>query len=302
MKKTTDIFEDFENASDDIIDELAQSCTPLTSEEEKRIFSDIERKYKQHRNTATDTDSVYGVDIYRKTAWYTRFSSVAAVILVISGVIGGAVLLGTFNRSGLENSYFSVIESSSVNVAETHIEYEQILRAPFSYFPKNAVESGEMEVTIRSAELFDSFEAAEMPLESAIPFRLMEREETAIDEKTGVTTEGWKILKLHVVVENINAVTAFPNMGLRYTNDKYEFSASFTTSLKYASDQYPLVDLQPIYFSLKGKCKSNSMKYLCLPGSVTEYDIAYLVKTDDEIYFNKVKNKYVLLEAEGETK
>ena len=121
MKKITDIFEDFENASDGIIDELAQSCTPLTSEEEKRIFSDIERKYKQHRNADTDTDSVYGVDIYRKTAWYTRFSSVAAVILVISGVIGGAVLLGTFNRSGLENSYFSVIESSSVNVAETHI-------------------------------------------------------------------------------------------------------------------------------------------------------------------------------------
>lgn len=108
MKKT-DIFRDFENAPDDVVDGIARACVPLTDKEERRIIAAMERKIK--REHFDYEDYVSGVERYVKPPVYKRFLTSAAAAVLVFGVVYGSYSLA---KGGLPAGNDSDISSGKV--------------------------------------------------------------------------------------------------------------------------------------------------------------------------------------------
>lgn len=285
---TKDIFDTFDNAPDDIVESIDKICAPLSESEEKRIYSIMEKKYNSRRSPDNFEYSVSGVDMYRRPPLYKRALAATASLLLISGVAYSFYTLGRMNNIPTQhaaNETNTTTISTQAPVAES-----TTVRLPFTYTPQWAIDSGELNITIQKAEIFDSIEDAGIDPNEINTYSLY-------DYETKTSQSEWKILKLHIFAENKNAVTSFKNMGERYPNDEYEFEVPANTVLKYKSlYSEAFRDYQMMWFSLKGECKSNSYKFLCMPKTTREYDIAYYVKSKDDVYIMTANdNNYKLI-------
>ncbi|MBE6864281.1 MAG: hypothetical protein E7495_06925 [Ruminococcus flavefaciens] len=280
---TKDFFDEFDNAPDDIVENIDKICAPLSECEEKRIYSIMEKKYNSRKIPDSFEYSVSGVDMYKRPPLYRRVLTAAASLLLISGVAYSFYTLGRMNNIPTQhaaNETNTTIISTQAPVTES-----TTVRLPFTYTPPWAIESGELSITIQKAEIFDSIEDAGIDPNEINTYSLY-------DYETKTSQSEWKILKLHIFAENKNAVTSFKNMGERYPNDEYEFEVGANTVLKYKSlYSEAFRDYQMMWFSLKGECKSNSYKFLCMPETTREYDIAYYVKSKDDVYIMTANGK-----------
>lgn len=95
-----DIFELFEQADDDLLSALSQSCEPLDSDADKRIFARIQEKCRVSFAAPDEgyEDVVEGVDIYMKKPWKKVLAIAATLVLLVGGAAVGAALLNTVNR------------------------------------------------------------------------------------------------------------------------------------------------------------------------------------------------------------
>ncbi|MBR5164170.1 MAG: hypothetical protein IKW87_01235 [Ruminococcus sp.] len=95
-----DIFELFEQADDELLSALSQSCEPLDSDADKRIFARIQEKCRVSFAAPDEgyEDVVEGVDIYMKKPWKKVLAIAATLVLLVGGAAGGAALINTVNR------------------------------------------------------------------------------------------------------------------------------------------------------------------------------------------------------------
>ena len=61
---TKDFFDEFDNAPDDIVENIDKICAPLSESEEKRIYSIMEKKYNSRKIPDNFEYSVSGVDMH----------------------------------------------------------------------------------------------------------------------------------------------------------------------------------------------------------------------------------------------
>lgn len=290
---TTDFFDKFDNAPDDIVENIDKICVPLSESEEKRIYSIMEKKYNSRKIPDSFEYSVSGVDMYKRPPLYRRVLTAAASLLLISGVAYSFYTIGRMKSIPTQQAS-DEINTTAVST-QTPVTESATVRLPFTYTPQWAIENGEFNITIQKAEIFDSIEDAGIDPNEVITG-------SAYDDETNTLHSEWKILKLHISAENKNAVTSFKNLGERYQNDEYEFNAAVNTSLRYKSlysEEFRYY--QMMWFSLRGECKSHSYNFLCMPETIREYDIAYYVKSKDDVYImisNNEYNKYYRLEIE----
>lgn len=305
MKKKTDIFEDFERASDDITAGLSQCCEPLAPAEEKRIFALMESKYQSRKAADSAADQVEGVEIYRRPAWY-RGLSAAAVLVVISGIIGGTVFLGSLNKARIGTDTPSAAEGYPVETSATHtdpdeekIEYNIRPELGEKFVPYTIVESGAY-LTVESAEIFHNLNDAGINADDTNYYKLLTENGEPIEEFNRITEElapvydkdsgeilnGFSIVKIHFTFENENAVSKVnefvPLPEERYDDDVFSVGA---LQLCDADDSnmntpYNYYIYLPFYFSLEGTVNYTSIKrnslFRCPPGEKVGFDMAYL--------------------------
>ena len=95
-----DVFELFEQADDELLSALSQSCEPLDSDADKRIFARIQEKCRVSFAAPDEgyEDVVEGVDVIVNKPWKKVLTIAATLVVLIGGVAGGAALLNTVNR------------------------------------------------------------------------------------------------------------------------------------------------------------------------------------------------------------
>lgn len=89
------IFDNFENSPDDIIEKIEKMCAPLSESEEKRIYSIMEKKCNTRKNSSDflAADEVKGVDVYMRPKWYKPVKTAAACLVLVGGIGIGAVFI-----------------------------------------------------------------------------------------------------------------------------------------------------------------------------------------------------------------
>ena len=106
MKKI-DLFDTFENAEDELMEDFTDMSPNINDEQFERLLAVSERNYKMKKkeierarkdnNINYDEESVSGVDRVKRPVWLTPLLTAASLVLVTGAVIGSVLL---FNRNG----------------------------------------------------------------------------------------------------------------------------------------------------------------------------------------------------------
>ncbi len=110
----------FDNADEKTIDTIAEKYPPLSSHDKERLYAMSKKKYNKEMTENTGNYiEVSGVERYRKPVWQ-KIASVAAVVVVAVGVVGGGI---TLTRNGADTD---ISESISEQLGGN--EYETVAR------------------------------------------------------------------------------------------------------------------------------------------------------------------------------
>ena len=123
MKKI-DLFDTFENAEDELMEDFTDMSPNIDDEQFERLLAVSERNYKMKKkeierakkdnNINYDADSVSGVDRVKRPVWLTPLLTAASLVLVTGAVIGSIALLNRNGRSVGGNDDFSTATTSTV--------------------------------------------------------------------------------------------------------------------------------------------------------------------------------------------
>lgn len=153
-----DVFELFEQADDELLSALSQSCEPLDSDADKRIFARIQEKCRVSFAAPDEgyEDVVEGVDIYMKKPWKKVLAIAATLVLLVGGAAGGAALLNTVNNqsptanigdenkvtvfangrgSDYEKGMFYHLSGMGDSTVEYFLDYETMEKTPICAMP-----------------------------------------------------------------------------------------------------------------------------------------------------------------------
>jgi len=121
--KDFELFSGFENAPDDIIDDIEKMCAPMSECEERRIFKRIQQKSSSTKVIfeTDNADEVRGVDIYMKPKWYKPVMAAVAAIAVIGGIAGSMTLMKNMNKTSPYSNADSSDERPLANTDKLNI-------------------------------------------------------------------------------------------------------------------------------------------------------------------------------------
>ena len=161
---------------------------------------------------------------------------------------------------------------------------------------ESLVTNGTLYATITSADVYSNLNAAGINEDDTLPYSLLnegepriENDKPVYDKKTGDMLNDWKIVKLHIKIENVDAISSYPDPTNKYKDDVFSASSfnvcntdnsTMTNSMNYFC-------YRQIYFSLSGEFKEQPALYTCSHGQTVEYDVAYIFDCDPEyLYFS----------------
>lgn len=130
--------------------------------------------------------------------------------------------------------------------------------------------SGTIYLTINNAEYFNSMSEAGINEKNKMPYDVS----CGLTE-SGDVEKGFVIAKLHISVENIDAIGSMKICDPNNEFDDYDFRVdNFLVGPN--TETY----CEIIYCSKMGECESSIYCYNLKPGESTEYDIAYIAYMD----------------------